>query len=106
MGDRSGAVGYLLDEPVVQTEGLMMDAPYLELIRKQLPLREVLKRYNVRYYVGSAKKPFTGCFNAKEPAQAGPHSSHLEADFCEAPVARWSFAGVQTMIFDLHPQHP
>jgi hypothetical protein len=106
MGDRSGAVGYLLDEPVIQTEGLMMDAPYLELIRKQLPLREVLKRYNVRYYVGSAKKPFTGCFNAKEPAQAGPHSSHLEADFCEAPVARWSFAGVQTMIFDLHPQHP
>jgi hypothetical protein len=101
MGDRSGAVGYLLNQPIVQTEGLMMDHGYLNLISQQLPLRAVLERYGVRYYVGTAMKPFTGCFEAKEPAQAGPHAPHLGGEFCEQPIAQWTFAGVKTMVFDL-----
>ena len=101
MGDRSGAVGLLLQEPVVQTEGLMMDRQFLEEIRRQAPLREVLSRYGVRYYVGTALTPYAGCFEAAEPAQGGPHTPKMRAEFCEAPVARWTNDGVETMVFDL-----
>ena len=101
MGDRSGAVGLLLRDPVVQTEGLMMDRPFLEEIRQQRPLREVLERYGVRYYVGTALTPYTGCFEATEPFQGGPHTPKMRGEFCEAPVARWTNDGVETMVFDL-----
>ena len=103
MGDRAGRVAALMPDPILQTEGLMMDRPYLELIRRQTPLREVLARYNVRYYVGTAYEPFTGCFQANEPAKAGPQSAHMRAQFCEAPEATFSHEGVETLIFDLKP---
>lgn len=102
MGDRSGAVGYLLQQPMIQTEGLMMDREYLTLISNQLPLRTVLARYGVRYYVASSLKPYAGCFDAKEPAQAGSHAPVLRDEFCEPPIAEWKFAGWETMVFDLH----
>jgi hypothetical protein len=101
MGDRSGSVGYLLSQPVVQTEGLMMDREYLSLVAQQLPIRQALAHYRVRYYVGSALEPYVGCFQALEPAQAGPHAPHLRGKFCEQPVANWTFAGVKTVVFDL-----
>ena len=41
MGDRSGAVGYLLPYPVVQTEGLVMDRQYLDSVARQVPLQEL-----------------------------------------------------------------
>ena len=100
MGDRAGRVAYLMPDPIVQTEGLMMDRPYLDLLRRQVPLREVLAKYNVRYYVGTAYDPFTGCFEANEPAKAGPHSAHLRARFCEQPQATFFHNGVETLIFD------
>ena len=103
MGDRAGRVAALMPDPILQTEGLMMDRPYLELIRRQTPLREALARYNVRYYVGTAYEPFTGCFQASEPAKAGPRSAHMRAQFCEAPEATFSHEGVETLIFDLKP---
>ncbi len=101
MGDRSGMVGFLLHQPVIQTEGLMMDGEYLRLIAKQRPLRSVLDRYGVRYYIATATEPFNGCFPAVEPAQAGPHAPHLRGEFCGKPAAEWTIAGGRTMIFDL-----
>ncbi len=101
MGDRSGRVAYLIAEPVVQTEGLMMDRDYLELVQRALPLREVLARYHVRYYIGTAYAPFTGCFAAGEPAKSGPASAKLRATFCEPPQAHFQHDGVQTLIYDL-----
>lgn len=101
MGDRAGAAGYLLDQPVVQTEGLTMDKAYLELLRQQAPLREALGRYHVRYYVASTA-PYTGCFQAAEPAQAGSRAPHMRAEFCQISVAHWSHAGIETYVFDLN----
>jgi hypothetical protein len=103
MGDRAGRVGFLLTDPVVNLEGLMMDRDYLAYVRDQSPLREVLAQYNVRYYIGTAYKPFTGCFEASEPVKAGPHSAHMRAEFCEPPLATYFHHGIQTLIFDLHP---
>ncbi len=101
MGDRSGAVGYLVDQPFVQTEGLMMDRAFLDQLRVQTPLRTVLARYHVRYYVASSVTSYEGCFHAEEPAQAGVHAPHLRGEFCEAPVARWQHNEVETLVFDL-----
>jgi hypothetical protein len=101
MGDRAGRVAYLIPDPVVQTEGLMMDREYLRYVEKQTPLREVLKHYNVRYYIATAYDPFQGCFEAAEPAKAGPTSAHMRAEFCEDPAASYFHDGIETLIFDL-----
>ncbi len=103
MGDRSGVVGYLLPRPIVQTEGLMMDRDFLQHIAAQEPLRKVLSEFHVRYYIGTAMEPYSGCFEAVEPWQAGSHSPHMRGLFCEQPVARWTHEGVETLIFDLQP---
>ncbi|CAN5560420.1 hypothetical protein BH10ACI4_BH10ACI4_17960 [soil metagenome] len=101
MGDRAGRVAYLIPDPIVQTEGLMMDREYLRFIEHQTPLRDTLAHYKVRYYIATAYDPFTGCFQAAEPAKAGPQSAHMRAVFCETPLAHFSHDGIQTLIYDL-----
>lgn len=103
MGDRAGITGYLLSNPLVQTEGLTMDRPFLNQIRSQRPLRQVLADYNARYYVASLVSPTTACFHASEPAQAGPESPHMEDEFCGPPVATFVHGRVSTFVYDLVP---
>jgi hypothetical protein len=108
MGDRAGMVGYELNQPLIQTEGLVMDKAYLNHILHREPLLPVLEQYDVRYYVGFIQYPqtkstesVTGCFSAREPAQAGPNSPVMKAEICNPPI--WQFEGPsgKTMIFDL-----
>jgi hypothetical protein len=101
MGDRAGRVAYLIPDPVIQTEGLMMDRDYLDYIRRETPLRKTLAHYEVRYYIATAYKPFQGCFQAVEPAKAGPSSAHMRDKFCEKPVATYFHNDIETLIFDL-----
>ena len=101
MGDRAGRVAYLIPDPVVQTEGLMMDRNYLTYIEREAPLKETLAHYRVRYYIATAYVPFSGCFNAVEPAKAGPDSKKMRDTFCEPPVASYVHEGVETLIYDL-----
>jgi hypothetical protein len=101
MGDRAGRVAYLIPDPIVQTEGLMMDRDYLHFLERQTPLREVLAHYNVHYYVATAYEPFSGCFKATEPAKAGPDSAHMRAEFCEPAAATYFHDGIETLIFDV-----
>ena len=103
MGDRAGMVGYLMTDPLVQTEGLMMDDAYLQHIRQQDPLREVLSLYQIDYYAVFSWKPVAGCVHVQEPAQAGPDSPSLRAVFCEQPVWRLKApSGGQTLIYDVN----
>jgi hypothetical protein len=88
----------------------MMDSAYLVHIARQDPLRDVLNLYNVDYYVGFSErratvgwKPVTGCFQAREPAQAGPASPTMKGVFCEAPAWQLVQPSGQTMIFALRP---
>lgn len=107
MGDRSGVVGYLLPDPLVQTEGLVMDKGFLDLVRAGTPLDRALARYHVRYYVATAvTAPPPGCFHAVEPFQAGPDSAHMTTDLCQPPVARFIQRDYQTLIFDLQQPQP
>jgi uncharacterized membrane protein YeaQ/YmgE (transglycosylase-associated protein family) len=101
MGDRSGRVGYLIHSPMVHLEGLVMDRPFLNYIKDEAPLRKVLSAYHVRYYIATSNRPYTGCFEAVEPAQAGDLSAHMHGEFCETPVFRYMRLGRETLIFDL-----
>lgn len=49
-GDGAGTAAYLIDNPVIQLEGLVMDYNYLEEIKKGDFIR-ILENYNVDYYV-------------------------------------------------------
>lgn len=49
-GDGAGTAAYLIENPVVQLEGLVMDHNYLDEI-KNGDLINILKKYNVEYYV-------------------------------------------------------
>ena len=104
MGDRAGTVAYLLPYPVVQLEGLMMDRHFLDLLRVQVPLRQVMAEYHVRYYIATAfdDQP---CFVAVEPRLGGPHVAHMRDQFCEPPALRFTSFGKTTLIYDLGPQH-
>ncbi len=104
MGDRSGRFGFLLSDPMVQTEGLVMDRTYLNMIKSELPLREVLKYYNVRFYVGSSPQTYTGCFEAVEPRLAGKDSPHLRGKFCQKPLLTIIHDGWRNDVFDLQPE--
>ena len=111
MGDRAGMAGYLDGVPTIQTEGLMMDNAYLEHVKRQEPLRELLKDYNIDYYIGFSEhlapdwQPVSGCFEAREPAQAGPDSRTMRGEFCEKPVWVLIQKSGETMIFDLRAEH-
>jgi len=109
MGDRSGMPGYLLADPIVQIEGLVMDRTFLNHIRQQEPLLSVLAAYNVRYYVTSGGGVPSGCFHASEPVQAGPASPHMQAELCDPPVASFTYPKgatanlVRVAVYDLKP---
>lgn len=106
MGDRAASFAYLTQNPVVQTEGLVMDKAFLDNVREHRPLSQVLAAYGVRYYVGTifpsnaSALAADGCFSAVEPAQGGPDSPKMRSTFC-APVLRIEHDGVTNVVYDL-----
>jgi len=101
MGDRAGKVGYLLDNPMIQLEGLVMDKGFLAHMKRAEDLHTVFRDYHVKYYIGTSHQPFSGCFTAVESYQAGPTSPRLHGEFCEPPVARFQHGDVETLVYDV-----
>ncbi len=66
MGDRAGLAGYLLQSPVIQTEGLMMDKTFLENL-KVLDLNTLLKQYKVQYFIANNPQYINKRWFAEEP---------------------------------------
>ncbi len=100
MGDRAGMVGYTDGVPTIQTEGLMMDSAFLDHIRRQQPLKQVLREYGVQYYIVFQRgAPHAGCFEAREPANAGPKSPVMRGEFCDPPLAVVPVETGRTLIF-------
>jgi hypothetical protein len=105
MGDRAGAVGYQLNAPMIQLEGLMMDKDFLRNIRAQRDLQDVLKQYHVRYYIWtstSSGPDADGCFLVNEPVQAGPDSPTMRSRICQAPVAVFQHDGFVNDVFQMY----
>jgi hypothetical protein len=102
MGDRAGIVAYLLPDPVIQLEGLMMDRAYLANIREQRSLNDVLNQYGARYYIATSfSSVANGCYATVEPRLAGPDSPHMQGTFCMQPIA--AFPQDRVWIFDVAP---
>ena len=106
MGDCAGTTGYLIHQPVIQLEGLVMDAPFLDNIRKQRNLNQVLSEYNVRYYITIRADRSDGCYRTIEPVLAGADSPHMSGTFCQPPVALYPHGDKSVYIFDLAPTNP
>jgi len=86
MGDCAGTAAYLLPSPVLQTEGLVGDAAFLEHVRKRLPLRALLETYGIDYYAAVGAEMHDGCYALREPAMAGPASPTMIGRVCSAPL--------------------
>ena len=111
MGGGAGMAGYLLGDPLVQTEGLMMDPGYLLHIRHQDDLLATLRTYGVRYYsvweilvpVGFDKQRDGKCLLAEEPYNTGHATLRMRATLCGTPVANIVVsAKVINHIYDLN----
>jgi hypothetical protein len=103
MGDRSGVVGELLPDSIIQTEGLVMDSTFLGHIRRGDNLMDVLRAYHVRYYIvslrpGTRTQP---CVSVTEPAQGGPSTPHMRGTLCGQPIALHQEEDYTTLIYDL-----
>ncbi|MCB9663981.1 MAG: hypothetical protein H6732_07695 [Alphaproteobacteria bacterium] len=67
MGDRAGAVAFLLDDPVVQLEGLVSGPGMLADLLAQRPLCEVLAAHDIDYYAFLGDAPDADCIPVREP---------------------------------------
>ncbi len=86
MGDCAGTVAWELDEPLLQTEGLVADETYLDFVRRERPLGEALRHYRVDYYVASKTTRDGDCYLAREPVNGGPTSKKMAARICTRPL--------------------
>lgn len=102
MGDQAGVTGYLSAQPLIQLEGLVMDASYLHKIKRREPLREIMTDYGVRFYVTLSSRHPDACLNLREPGQAGPHSPVSEGTICSPPLATFYRENVPIYVFDAH----
>lgn len=103
MGDRSGIASVLIQDPIIQTEGLVMDKNFLIHLQRQDPLIPTLRSYGVRYYVANFynRTAPSGCFQAIEPTMAGRTAKHMSSVLCDAPVAQFTNEGVDVAVYDL-----
>lgn len=99
MGDRAGMVGFVLPFPLLQLEGLMEDRKFLENIRSQRNLADVLREYGVDYYAKFGARPAGTCFQTTEPERAGPSSPRMSGTFCQRPAFVYEDAYGQTLVF-------
>ena len=87
MGDQAATTAYLAKEPIIQLEGLVMDADYLHKIKSQEPLSKILADYHASYYVTFANAHSGACMTVHEPAQAGSSSPRSTGTICSQPLA-------------------
>ncbi len=102
MGDQAGMTGYLSSQPVIQLEGLVMDAEYLRKIQQQEPLHQILDDYGANFYITLAANPPGSCSQLREPSQAGPHSPVSRGTVCAPPLATFHRNNIPIYIFDAH----
>jgi len=107
MGDRAGTPAYLMDQPVLQLEGLMADLPYIKRIQNRADLVKTLQELGVHYYIATSPLPSgrPGCYLVQEPSKAGPHSPVMKGELCAPTAILFTDGPIITTVFDLHARH-
>ncbi len=109
MGDRAGLVTWMIEQPVLQLEGLVEDRAFLEHIRREESLNSVLDSYDVDYLIASVYEPFEQVNGAwrvvtPHPLQAGDRSLRMEGLFPDDPVFTFEAGICYTWIFAVSPE--
>jgi hypothetical protein len=87
MGDRAGITAYMIEQPVLQLEGLVADKAMVESIKNEENLNEVLKRHSIDFYITSIGNRLevsqNGSMTAYEPhfELAGKFSKKMSGAF-------------------------
>ncbi len=87
MGDQAGTAGYLSHQPIIQTEGLVMDRQFLQLMRAATPLPKVAQQYHAAFYAEIGGTYDGACLHVAEPANAGRDSPRMRGKVCQPPLA-------------------
>ena len=87
MGDQAGTTAYLSHQPILQTEGLVMDKSFLQLMRAGTSLRQVAAIYHAKYYAKIGDQYQGACIHFAEPSNAGPDSPRMRGTICHPPLA-------------------
>ena len=89
MGDAAGAAGFLMDQPIVHLEGLMMSHDFIERIHGRQSLEQVFRDYHVNYFVSVwSEDAGNGCRHFIEPGplQSSTRAPHMEMTTCASPI--------------------
>ncbi|MDR3661712.1 MAG: hypothetical protein P4L86_15235 [Mycobacterium sp.] len=108
MGDAAGTPAWLMDQPVVHLEGLMMSHSFIDLITTQQPLAVAFKRYHVDYYVAvrSEGTNAAGCPTYREPnaTQASVRAPAMRMTICSPPAGEIKTGnGYRMLIYRIDP---
>jgi hypothetical protein len=107
MGDAAGTPAWVMKEPIVHLEGLMMSHDFVERIAQQQPLEQVFHDYHVNYYVTARPESVDaqGCLHFLEPspAQSSDRAPHMAMTICESPIADFRQGGYHLRIFLIDP---
>ena len=103
MGDRAGAVSFLMINPLIQSEGLVADNGMLNSIKAQKNLMDVFHKYSVNYYIATDPEFSDGCWIVQEPRIPGKNAPRMRAILCQPPVFTFTATldDVTTMVFQI-----
>jgi hypothetical protein len=98
MGDRAGMLAYMIDQPVVQMEGLVMDKDFLGMIGTKT-VSEILSTYGVDYYIAGNPVRVNNGWAISEPFQHHRFVLVSRDTLSAEPVTRYSEDGWDMLVF-------
>ncbi len=121
MGAIGGVVGYAMDHPLVQLEGIMADRRMVDHVKNESSLQDVLRENNVDYlivsFAAARVAEADGCYEITQPHAewAGRRTKKMRGEICSPPVERfvtpagtnpWSvFPTIETLIWNVRDAH-
>jgi hypothetical protein len=106
MGDCAGGLAFMSKQPILQTEGLVMDRAFLAGIRAERDLSDVLRERGIDVHITIRAERDGDCWNVDEPALAGPSSPRMHGRFCGPPRFEVTAYGVTAYAFDVPKRAP
>ena len=106
MGDAAGTTGWMIGQPVVQVEGLVMSHEFLDRIRQQQPLDQVFRDYKVAYYVNIRPgEDSGGCSQAVEPnpMQSSYRAPHMSMTICAPAILEFELPDYHVKVYEIDP---
>jgi hypothetical protein len=118
MGAIAGIAAYVIEEPVLQLEGIIADRRMVDHVRQEHELADVLREYGADYLIVSLAttraQSRDGCYLVTQPHDewAGTRTAKMRGEICTEPIehfftpngsSSWAiFPTIETLVWDLH----